>query len=104
MWVIKSITRTDVQDKYLDVVATCFKAHSLLHKALKEAFETFCNKAVAGTTTAELMANYCDMLLRKGGSEKLSDEEIDKTLEKVAKMLAYISDKDMFACAPSPVI
>lgn len=29
--------------------------------------------------------------------EKLSDEAIEETLEKVVKLLAYISDKDLFA-------
>lgn len=33
----------------------------------------------------------------QGGSEKLSDEAIEETLDKVVKLLAYISDKDMFA-------
>lgn len=62
-------------------------------KALKEAFESFCNKNVAGTSSAELMAIFCDNLLKKGGSEKLSDEALEETLEKVVKLLAYISDK-----------
>ena len=35
--------------------------------------------------------------LVQGGSEKLSDEEIEATLEKVVRLLAYISDKDLFA-------
>jgi hypothetical protein len=35
--------------------------------------------------------------LSQGGSEKLSDEAIDETLDKVVKLLAYISDKDLFA-------
>jgi hypothetical protein len=29
----------------------------VFHKVLKEAFEGFCNKIVAGSTSAELMAN-----------------------------------------------
>ena len=33
----------------------------------------------------------------QGGGEKLSDEEIEATLEKVVRLLAYISDKDLFA-------
>lgn len=33
----------------------------------------------------------------QGGSEKLSDEAIEESLEKVVKLLAYISDKDLFA-------
>jgi hypothetical protein len=52
-------------------------------QALKEAFEVFCNKGVAGSTSAELLAAFCDNLLKKGGSEKLSDEAIEDTLEKV---------------------
>ena len=46
-------------------VSDCFANSSLFHKALKEAFESFCNKSVAGSSIAELMANFCDNLLRK---------------------------------------
>ncbi|CAK9861802.1 unnamed protein product [Sphagnum jensenii] len=87
----------ELHDKYLQYVSECFLNHSLFHKALKEAFEVFCNKGVAGSTSAELLATFCDNLLKKGGSEKLSDEAIEDTLEKVVKLLAYISDKDLFA-------
>ncbi|GFR52348.1 hypothetical protein Agub_g14894 [Astrephomene gubernaculifera] len=87
----------ELHDKYLAYVGTCFANSSLFHKSLKEAFENFVNKSVAGSTSAELMASFCDNLLKKGGSEKLSDEAIEETLEKVVKLLAYVSDKDMFA-------
>ncbi|KAG2490035.1 hypothetical protein HYH03_011500 [Edaphochlamys debaryana] len=87
----------DLHDKYLAYVSTCFCNSSLFHKSLKEAFENFVNKSVAGSSSAELMASFCDNLLKKGGSEKLSDEAIEETLEKVVKLLAYVSDKDMFA-------
>ncbi|CAL5346993.1 unnamed protein product [Camellia sinensis] len=78
------------------------KVIELLHAkymayALKEAFEVFCNKGVGGSSSAELLATFCDNILKKGGSEKLSDEAIEETLEKVVKLLAYISDKDLFA-------
>jgi hypothetical protein len=55
----------ELHDKYLAYVSTCFANSSLFHKALKEAFEGFCNKNVAGSTSAELMANFCDNLLKK---------------------------------------
>ncbi|XP_008802119.1 cullin-1 [Phoenix dactylifera] len=87
----------ELHDKYLAYVTDCFQNHSLFHKALKEAFEVFCNKGVAGSSSAELLATFCDNILKKGGSEKLSDEAIEETLEKVVKLLAYISDKDLFA-------
>lgn len=52
-------------------------------QALKEAFEVFCNKIVSGSSSAELLASYCDNILKKGGSEKLSDDAIEETLDKV---------------------
>ncbi|KAH9683386.1 Cullin-1 [Citrus sinensis] len=87
----------ELHDKYLAYVNDCFQNHTLFHKSLKEAFEVFCNKGVAGSSSAELLATFCDNILKKGGSEKLSDEAIEEMLEKVVKLLAYISDKDLFA-------
>ncbi|NP_001292986.1 cullin 1 [Solanum lycopersicum] len=87
----------ELHDKYMVYVKGCFADNSIFHKALKEAFEVFCNKSVAGSSTAELLASYCDNTLKKGGSEQLSDEVIEDTLEKVVKLVTYISDKDVFA-------
>ncbi|XP_047340942.1 cullin-1-like [Impatiens glandulifera] len=87
----------ELHDKYMTYVNDCFANHTLFHKAIKEAFEVFCNKTVSGCSSAELLASFCDNILKKGGSEKLSDEAIEDTLDKVVKLLAYISDKDMFA-------
>ncbi|XP_059648642.1 cullin-1-like [Cornus florida] len=87
----------ELHDKYLTYVNDCFMNHTLFHEALKEAFEVFCNKGVAGSSSSELLATFCDNILKKGGSEKLSDEAIEETLEKVVKLLAYICDKDLFA-------
>ncbi|KAK4376319.1 hypothetical protein RND71_006996 [Anisodus tanguticus] len=87
----------ELHDKYMAYVTDSFANNSLFHKALKEAFEVFCNKVVAGCSSAELLASYCDNILKKGGSEKLSDDAIEETLDKVVKLLAYISDKDLYA-------
>jgi cullin 1 len=86
-----------LHDTFMDYVGDCFGGASLFHKALKEAFESFCNKQVAGASVAELMANFCDTLLRKGGGERLSDEDLDSVLDKVVRLLAYVSDKDLFS-------
>ncbi len=60
-------------------------------QALKEAFEVFCNKGVVGSTGAELLATFGDNLLKKGGSEKLSDKAIKDTVEKVGDDLKVLS-------------
>ncbi|KAL0348694.1 UNVERIFIED_CONTAM: Cullin-1 [Sesamum angustifolium] len=76
----------ELHDKFMAYVNDCFLNHTLFHKALKEAFEVFCNKGVAGSSSAELLATFCDNILKKGGSEKLSDEAIEETLEKVTDL------------------
>ncbi|KAG8067204.1 hypothetical protein GUJ93_ZPchr0005g15249 [Zizania palustris] len=86
-----------LHDKYATYVTECFQGHTLFHMALKQAFEVFCNKGVSGSSSAELLASFCDNILKKGCSEKLSDEAIEDALEKVVRMLAYICDKDLFA-------
>lgn len=86
-----------LHDKSMSYVIDCFNNHTIFHKALKEAFEVFLNKAVAGCSSAELLAAFSDNLLKKGGSEKLSDEAIEDSLDKVVKLLVYVSDKDLFA-------
>ncbi|KAL0419996.1 UNVERIFIED_CONTAM: Cullin-1 [Sesamum radiatum] len=82
----------ELHDKYYT-----FCNNSLFHKALKDAFEIFCNKVIGGTSTPELLASFCDNIRKKGGSDKLSDEAIEETLDKVVKLLAYVNDKDLFA-------
>ncbi|XP_054804752.1 cullin-1-like [Prosopis cineraria] len=88
----------ELHEKCMSCVKGCFKNNNIFHKAIKEAFEVFCNKSVAGIPSAELLAMFCDNVLKKGGaSEKLSDEEMERTLEKVVNLLAYNTDKDLFA-------
>ncbi|CAH8388345.1 unnamed protein product [Eruca vesicaria subsp. sativa] len=88
----------DIHDKYMvNYVTACFKNHTLFHKALKEAFESFCNKKVAESSSAELLATFCNNLLKNSGNDKLSDEAIEATFDNVVKLLDYIGDKDLFA-------
>ena len=87
----------DIHDKYTELVGTgpekgCFQGHTIFHKAMKEAFEVFVNKDIGKTTTAELLSQFCDNLLKKSG-ERLSDEALEDKLEKVVKLFSYLSDK-----------
>jgi len=60
---VQCVLRPDLQ-----YVTDSFNSSSLFHKALKEAFEAFCNKQVGGLASAELMANFCNTLLTKARS------------------------------------
>ncbi|WZZ84119.1 hypothetical protein YC2023_104691 [Brassica napus] len=88
----------DLHDKYMAYVTDCFQNHTLFHKALKEAFEIFCNKKVAGSSSAEMLATFCDNLFKKAANDKSNDDStIESTIDNVVKLLDYISDKDLFA-------
>merc|ERR1711865_791541 len=69
---------------------------TIFQKAMKEAFEVFVNKDIGKTSTAELLSNFCDNLLKKSG-ERLSEEALEDKLEKVVRLFSYLSDKDIFA-------
>jgi len=60
---------------------------------LKGTFEMFCNKCVAWNTSEKLLTTFCDNLLKKVSNEKLSDETIEDTLEKV-KWFAWNSKSE----------
>ncbi|CAA3007307.1 cullin-1-like [Olea europaea subsp. europaea] len=86
-----------IHEKFMGYVSECFLNHTLFHKAIREAFEIFCNKGFAGSSSAELLATFCDNILKEGGSQNLSNEAIKEALEKVVMLLAYINNKDLFA-------
>lgn len=89
-----------LHDKYKAFVSEQFDGNPLFQKALKEAFEVFVNHNVGKYSNAEMLCTYCDRLLRSGGggpSEKLSDSQIEESLEKVVQIFSYLADKDLFS-------
>ena len=93
----------DLNQQHLKVVKECFHEHPLFNRALKDAFENFCNQPVSKeavgkvATFPELMATFCDTKLRKGGSASGEDEkDAEMMLEHVIKLITYVADKDLF--------
>lgn len=85
-----------LHEKYLGVIKTDFSGHSLFQKALKDAFVEIVNKNVGAYTNAELMSTFCDRVLKSGG-EKLSDAEVEDSLDRIVQLFSYLTDKDLFA-------
>jgi cullin 1 len=85
-----------LHDRYHELVRGCFGGHAVFQKALKDAFEAVINRPLPQATTAELLASYCDALLRKGGV-KMADQALLETLEKVVRLFSYLLDKDLFS-------
>lgn len=86
----------ELHEKYLGVVKKDFSGHSLFQKALKDAFVEIVNKNVGQFTNAELMSTFCDRILKSGG-EKLSEAEVEESLDRIVQLFSYLTDKDMFA-------
>lgn len=85
-----------LHDKYFGVIKNVFSGHSLFQKALKDAFVEIVNKKVGQYTNAELMSTFCDRVLKSGG-ERLSEKEVEQSLDRVVQLFSYLTDKDLFA-------
>jgi len=85
-----------IHDKYTTFVNEQFQANALFQKAMKDAFMELVNQDAGKCTTADLIATFCDRLL-KSSTEKMSDQEIEELLEKSVQLFSYLSDKDLFA-------
>ncbi len=53
-------------------------------------------KAKPESRCPELLANYCDVLLRRNQTKKLTEDEIKEKLTNVVTLLKYVQNKDIF--------
>lgn len=87
-----------VHAKYGDLVADVFRGDQAFLGALDKACSRVVNHRVspkAPCRSPELLAKYCDSLLRKS-SKGLSDSEIDDKLARSVTVFKYVDDKDVF--------
>ncbi|XP_024174245.1 cullin-1 [Rosa chinensis] len=86
-----------LHDEYKAYVNDCFKNYSPFLKVWKDAFMVFFNRSVGESSSADLLARFCDNLLRREES-LMSEQEIEETVAKVVStLLPCLSDKDLFA-------
>eukprot|EP00804_Cyclotella_cryptica_P009609 CCRYP_006314-RA/>CCRYP_006314-RA protein AED:0.04 eAED:0.04 QI:147/1/1/1/1/0.75/4/2551/447 len=86
----------DLHEKYLGVIREIFASHHLFQKALKNSFEEIINNDVGQFSNAELMSTFCDRVLKSGG-EKLSEMEVEQSLDRIVQLFSFLTDKDLFA-------
>ncbi len=83
-----------VHKKYEDMVTIQFNSQIYFQNALRDAFVKLLNQEFGTDKMVTLLANYCDILLK--GEEKLPDNEVETLLEQLSKLVAFVSDKDIF--------
>eukprot|EP01017_Pseudomicrothorax_dubius_P033611 TRINITY_DN4518_c0_g1_i1.p1 TRINITY_DN4518_c0_g1~~TRINITY_DN4518_c0_g1_i1.p1 ORF type:complete len:525 (+),score=147.15 TRINITY_DN4518_c0_g1_i1:568-2142(+) len=81
-------------ETYNRMVENAFEGSKQFDHAFRVALESFLNMQMK-VMTAELLANYCDRILRSG-REKLEEKEIEEKLERVIRLFANLEDKDLF--------
>uniref|UniRef100_A0A6B2KYM3 Cullin family profile domain-containing protein n=1 Tax=Arcella intermedia TaxID=1963864 RepID=A0A6B2KYM3_9EUKA len=90
-----------VHNKYNGLVKTSFKNEAGFVAALDKACRRFINDnmvtkmAKTSSKSPELLAKYCDILLKKSPKNP-EESEVQQTLEDVMLVFKYIEDKDVF--------
>ncbi|XP_013379621.1 cullin-1 [Lingula anatina] len=94
-------TILDVHKKYNALVMTAFNNDAGFVAALDKACGKFINNnavtkmANSSSKSPELLAKYCDLLLKKS-SKNPEEAELEDTLNQVMIVFKYIEDKDVF--------
>ncbi|KAK9503851.1 hypothetical protein O3M35_010321 [Rhynocoris fuscipes] len=94
-------TILDVHKKYNALVMTAFNSDTGFVAALDKACGKFINNnavtrmANSSSKSPELLAKFCDVLLKKS-SKNPEEAELEDTLNQVMVVFKYIEDKDVF--------
>ncbi|KAI8609570.1 Cullin [Chytriomyces sp. MP71] len=89
----------EVHKKYNELVMTAFRGESGFVSSLDKACKEFVNRNkvcnVGSSKSPELLAKFCDALLRKSNKQS-EDREVEEVLVSIMTVFKYIEDKDVF--------
>uniref|UniRef100_A0A914C0K7 Cullin family profile domain-containing protein n=1 Tax=Acrobeloides nanus TaxID=290746 RepID=A0A914C0K7_9BILA len=94
-------TILDVHRRFSTLVADSFKSEAGFVQAMDKAFTSFINRnqvtevSKSSSKSPELLARYCDLLLRKSAKNP-EEMELEDLLNQVMVVFKYIEDKDVF--------
>ena len=83
----------DFKDQMDSIVCSSFQRTDKFINSLKEAFEFFINQRT--NKPAELIAKFVDSKL-KSGNKELTEEELERLLDKIMVLFRFINGKDVF--------
>eukprot|EP01136_Pigoraptor_vietnamica_P010160 Opistho-1_new@47459 len=92
-------TLLKIHEKYLNLVKTAFASDATFVGALDKGCRTIVNDTTqlrASVSPPELLARYCDLLLKKSNHKAMSDADLDAKLLSVLLVFKYVDDKDVF--------
>ncbi|KAF9977996.1 hypothetical protein BGZ73_004121 [Actinomortierella ambigua] len=88
----------ELHSKYTQMCSKVFASDASFVAAVDKAFRTIVNDTSTNTAARapEVMARYCDVMLKKKQKHGLTESEVDERLARVVILFKYIDDKDMF--------
>ncbi|KAJ3036581.1 Cullin-2 [Rhizophlyctis rosea] len=87
-----------LQKKCIDFCNKVFAGDAAFIAAVDKAFTTIINSDSGNSSTncPEVLARYCDLMLKKGTKAMAADSEAEEKLARVITLFKYINDKDVF--------
>jgi cullin 1 len=86
----------ELHTKFTDTLETFLSSHPAFCLAFRNAFVVILNNVPGQYRSAEILSSYCDRILRVS-PDRESQANVEKSLERVAMLVSFLSDKDMFA-------
>lgn len=83
-------------ERFKWIISSSFNNNTIFQRALKQGMESIMNGQVGKYSISEILANYCDKLLKKT-SERLRDDELEEELTKSIELFEHLTEKDLFA-------
>ncbi len=85
-----------IYEKYNAFLEKSFNNNGVIVKKFNDTFSQIINKSVDGINIPEMIAYFCDKLLKSGNSEKLEEADIENYLDKNIVIFSYVYAKDLF--------
>ncbi|KAG4105964.1 Cullin-domain-containing protein [Neocallimastix lanati (nom. inval.)] len=91
-------TLIEVHKKFRDITKDVFNSNPEFFAAVDKSLSKVINTPTSGkiSHSPEILAKYCDFLLKKSPKVTLNEDEIKQKLENVIILFKYIDDKDIF--------
>jgi DNA-binding MarR family transcriptional regulator len=91
-------TLIEVHKKFRNITKDVFNSNPEFFAAVDKSLSKVINTPISGkiSHSPEILAKYCDFLLKKSPKVSINEDEIEQKLENVIILFKYIDDKDIF--------
>ncbi|ORX60862.1 Cullin-domain-containing protein [Piromyces finnis] len=91
-------TLIEVHKKFREITKNVFNSNPEFYAAVDKSLSKVINTPTSGkiSHSPEILAKYCDFLLKKSPKVTMNEDEIESKLDNVIILFKYLDDKDIF--------